>query len=176
MGLFERYLTVWVGLGMLAGVGLGLLTPGAFQAIAALEAGKHVICEKPLAPTPAGIHQMIAARDKSGKLLMTAQHFRFQGASQAMKREIDGPVARLRLPEVAPARICGNVDRQMEIAGADLADLAGDINRKRPQHAVAGTERRDRRRVEVIEQDRAPMAVAGGPLARAGVQGDEQRF
>ena len=58
--------------------------------VAALNAGKHVICEKPLAPTPEGIHQMIAARDKSGKLLMTAQHFRFQGASQAMKREIDG--------------------------------------------------------------------------------------
>jgi ACR3 family arsenite transporter len=37
MGLFERYLTVWVGLGILAGVGLGLLAPGAFQAIAALE-------------------------------------------------------------------------------------------------------------------------------------------
>ncbi len=28
MGLFERYLTVWVGLGILAGVGLGLLAPG----------------------------------------------------------------------------------------------------------------------------------------------------
>ena len=37
MGLFERYLTVWVGLGILLGVGLGLLVPGAFQAIAALE-------------------------------------------------------------------------------------------------------------------------------------------
>ncbi len=37
MGLFERYLTVWVGLGILAGVGLGLLAPSAFQAIAALE-------------------------------------------------------------------------------------------------------------------------------------------
>ncbi len=37
MGLFERYLTVWVGLGILAGVGLGLLSPGAFQAIAGLE-------------------------------------------------------------------------------------------------------------------------------------------
>ncbi|MDP3172267.1 MAG: ACR3 family arsenite efflux transporter [Polaromonas sp.] len=37
MGLFERYLTVWVALGILAGVGLGLLTPAAFQAIAALE-------------------------------------------------------------------------------------------------------------------------------------------
>ena len=58
-------------------------------AIAALEAGKHVICEKPLAPTPEDIKQMIAARDKSGKLLMTAQHFRFAGVSQAMKAEID---------------------------------------------------------------------------------------
>ena len=37
MGLFERYLTLWVGLGILAGVGLGQLAPGAFQAIAALE-------------------------------------------------------------------------------------------------------------------------------------------
>ena len=58
-------------------------------AIAALEAGKHVICEKPLAPTPQDIEKMIAARDKSGKLLMTAQHFRFAGVSQAMKAEID---------------------------------------------------------------------------------------
>ncbi len=61
----------------------------ALQAIAALEAGKHVICEKPLAPTPAEIRQMIAARDRSGKLLMTAQHFRFRGISQAVKAEID---------------------------------------------------------------------------------------
>ncbi|RVU43768.1 ACR3 family arsenite efflux transporter [Rubrivivax rivuli] len=37
MGVFERYLTVWVGLGMAAGVGLGLATPGLFQALAALE-------------------------------------------------------------------------------------------------------------------------------------------
>ena len=58
-------------------------------AIAALEAGKHVICEKPLAPTPQDIKQMIAARDKAGKQLMTAQHFRFAGVSQAMKAEID---------------------------------------------------------------------------------------
>ena len=37
MGLFERYLTVWVGLCILAGVTLGNLVPGVFQAIAALE-------------------------------------------------------------------------------------------------------------------------------------------
>ena len=37
MGLFERYLTIWVALGIATGVGLGLVVPGAFQAIAALE-------------------------------------------------------------------------------------------------------------------------------------------
>jgi ACR3 family arsenite transporter len=37
MGVFERYLTVWVGLGILAGVGLGLAVPGVFQAVAAME-------------------------------------------------------------------------------------------------------------------------------------------
>ncbi len=37
MGLFERFLTVWVGLGILAGVGLGLVMPGLFQGIAAIE-------------------------------------------------------------------------------------------------------------------------------------------
>jgi predicted dehydrogenase len=58
-------------------------------AIAALNAGKHVICEKPLAPTPAEIHDMIRARDASGKLLMTAQHFRFQGSAKALKAEIE---------------------------------------------------------------------------------------
>ena len=37
MGLFERYLTVWVALGIAAGVVLGLLIPGAFQAISEIE-------------------------------------------------------------------------------------------------------------------------------------------
>lgn len=37
MGLFERYLSVWVLLGILSGVGLGLLAPGPFAVIAGLE-------------------------------------------------------------------------------------------------------------------------------------------
>lgn len=37
MGIFERYLSLWVGLCIAAGVGLGLIVPSAFQAIAALE-------------------------------------------------------------------------------------------------------------------------------------------
>ena len=70
---------------------IDICTPNMFHsplAIAALDAGKHVICEKPLAPTPGEIRQMIAARDRAGKLLMTAQHFRFRGVTQAVKNEI----------------------------------------------------------------------------------------
>ena len=71
---------------------IDICTPNMYHtplALAALENGKHVICEKPLAPTPADIKKLIAARDKSGKLLMTAQHFRFGGAAKALKAEIN---------------------------------------------------------------------------------------
>jgi len=37
LGIFERYLSLWVGLCIATGVGLGLLVPQAFQTIAALE-------------------------------------------------------------------------------------------------------------------------------------------
>jgi ACR3 family arsenite transporter len=37
LGLFERWLSVWVALGIAAGVGLGLAAPGAFEAVAGLE-------------------------------------------------------------------------------------------------------------------------------------------
>ncbi|MBJ2127822.1 ACR3 family arsenite efflux transporter [Alteromonas sp. IB21] len=37
MGFFERYLSVWVGLCIIAGVGLGYAVPGVFESIAALE-------------------------------------------------------------------------------------------------------------------------------------------
>ncbi len=69
-----------------------ICTPSMFHAplaIAALEHGKHVICEKPLAPTPNEIRQMIDARDRSGKLLMTAQHHRYSPQGQALKAQVD---------------------------------------------------------------------------------------
>ena len=71
---------------------IDICTPNASHAplaIAALKAGKHVICEKPLAAKPEEIREIIKARDESGKQLMVAHHFRFKGISQAMKKEID---------------------------------------------------------------------------------------
>jgi predicted dehydrogenase len=71
---------------------IDICTPNNYHApltVAALDAGKHVLCEKPLAPTPATVQEMIKARDRSGKMLMTAQHFRFKGNAKAMKDEIN---------------------------------------------------------------------------------------
>ncbi len=71
---------------------IDICTPNNYHAplaIAAMKAGKHVICEKPLGPNPESIRQMIEARDETGKTLMTAQHFRFSGQAKAMKAEID---------------------------------------------------------------------------------------
>src|SRR5690554_5341831 len=37
MGLFERYLSLWVGLAIVVGVGLGLVAPGLFEVVSRFE-------------------------------------------------------------------------------------------------------------------------------------------
>jgi len=68
-----------------------VVTPNRFHkgaTIAALRAGKHVLCEKPLALTPREVDAMIAAADKAGRKLMCAQHQRFMDSSKAMKEYV----------------------------------------------------------------------------------------
>ena len=48
--------------------------------VAALEAGKHVLCEKPMATTLADCERMVSAAKKSGKRLMIDQNQRLAGA------------------------------------------------------------------------------------------------
>lgn len=58
--------------------------------IAAFEAGKHVICEKPLAVDPEEGAAMVAAGRKAGRIFMTAFNNRFRGDTQVLKRFIEG--------------------------------------------------------------------------------------
>ncbi|TFD99766.1 Gfo/Idh/MocA family protein [Jeotgalibacillus salarius] len=50
--------------------------------IAALEAGKHVLCEKPMATSEQEADDMIAAAEKAGKLLMIGHNQRFVASHQ----------------------------------------------------------------------------------------------
>ena len=58
-------------------------------AVAALDAGKHVFCEKPDAVSPEEVLKMKAASEKSGKVLMVMRNNRFLGASKYAKEYIE---------------------------------------------------------------------------------------
>jgi len=68
-------------------------TPNKFHApvsIAALRAGKHVMCEKPLATTKNEVARMLDAAAKAGRLLMGAFSFRYRAEMQALSRFVGG--------------------------------------------------------------------------------------
>ena len=57
--------------------------------IAALEAGKHVLCEKPMATTWEDCEAMLTAAEKSGKRLLIAQNQRLAKAHEKAKELLD---------------------------------------------------------------------------------------
>ena len=65
-----------------------VLTPNkshSFITIDALEAGKHVLCEKPMAKTAKEAREMVATAKKTGKVLTIGYNNRFAPQSQLMK-------------------------------------------------------------------------------------------
>ena len=59
------------------------------QSIAAMEAGKHVICEKPLAPTVEDCKKIIDAVKRTGKFFMTGQVCRYAPGFRLAKQLLD---------------------------------------------------------------------------------------
>jgi predicted dehydrogenase len=57
-------------------------------AIAAMAAGRHVLVEKPIAHRSADAREMIAARDRTGKVLMVGMNQRFDPLVAAARRRI----------------------------------------------------------------------------------------
>jgi predicted dehydrogenase len=71
---------------------VSIATPNKFHApltIAALEAGCHVLCEKPMAMSADEARAMLAAAEKAGKRLMINFSYRFSEQSQALKDRVD---------------------------------------------------------------------------------------
>lgn len=70
---------------------VSICTPNKFHkpaTLAALEAGCHVLCEKPPAMTPEEAGEMAAAAERAGKFLTYGFHYRFAPEVQALKRFI----------------------------------------------------------------------------------------
>lgn len=106
------------------------LPPGghARWTIAALEAGKVVLCEKPFARNAGEARAMVAAAEASGGILLEAFHYRFHNvmrAAVALARE--GALGDLRSAdavfEVAIARTPGELRWLADQGGGALMDL-----------------------------------------------------
>lgn len=59
------------------------------QTLAALEAGVHVLVEKPMAMNPAEAADMVAASQRSGALFMVAHCWRFHKEALWLKAQVD---------------------------------------------------------------------------------------
>ncbi|WP_174612985.1 Gfo/Idh/MocA family protein [Virgibacillus ihumii] len=69
-----------------------ICTPNKFHseiAVAALQHGVHVFCEKPMAITTDECREMMEAADKAGKVLTIGYHYRFMQESRAAKAIVD---------------------------------------------------------------------------------------
>ena len=75
------------------------------QALAAIKAGKHVLCEKPLALDYAGAKEMVEAAEKAGVVFATNHHLRNAGTHIAMRDAIaSGRIGRPLFAKVSHAR------------------------------------------------------------------------
>jgi predicted dehydrogenase len=92
--------------------------------IAALEAGRHVLCEKPLGANADDARDMVAASERTGRVLVEAFHWRFHPLASRvieLSRRI-GPLRRAVAhahQNVAPE----NVRYRLDLAGGVLMDL-----------------------------------------------------
>jgi len=96
--------------------------------IAALDAGKHVLCEKPFAVSEAQAAQMFAAADRAGRVLMEAFMYRCHPQTIAVQRAVAaGAIGMPRLVRTSfcyrTTKIAGNVRFEPSLAGGALMDV-----------------------------------------------------
>jgi predicted dehydrogenase len=95
--------------------------------IRALEAGKHVLCEKPLAANANEAAQLARVADRSGRMLIEAFHYRYHPLARRIKEIVTGgELGNLRTIETAfcifvPGK--GDIRFSYDLAGGATMDL-----------------------------------------------------
>ncbi len=92
----------------------------------ALEAGKHVLCEKPFTANADEAEQVAAAAEASGKVVMEAFHWRYHPLAARMLDIIaDGELGQVRRIETSmcfPLPLFRDIRWQLGLAGGSLMD------------------------------------------------------
>jgi len=95
--------------------------------IRALEAGKHVLCEKPLSRRSAEVEEAFDAAERTGLVLMEAFMYRHNPQTARLKELVDsGAIGALQLVRAAfsfPVEGSGNVRLLAELDGGSLMDV-----------------------------------------------------
>jgi len=132
----DKAFTDWTKLAEMSSLdAVAICTPPKFhrdQAVAALEAGKHVICEKPPATTVAEAEDMAKAAEKNGRVLIYGLQWRFNPASMYIKRAVEngllGDIYRINAQYLRRRGAPGGWFRVKEIAGGGpLLDIGVHI-------------------------------------------------
>ncbi len=94
----------------------------------ALEAGKHVLCEKPLSPRAADVEAAFDAAERAGRILMEGFMWRYHPATDKVVALVrDGAIGRLRVVRAAFAFQldpgADNVRWSAELEGGALMDV-----------------------------------------------------
>jgi predicted dehydrogenase len=95
--------------------------------IKALESGKHVLCEKPLASNADEARTMAQAAARCGRVLMEAFHYRFHPLAARLKAIIDagtlGRVQHIEATMCIPLVMPGDIRYRWELAGGAAMDV-----------------------------------------------------
>jgi len=95
--------------------------------IRALEAGKHVLCEKPLDRRPAEVERAFGAADRAGRILMEAFMYRHHPQTKRLAELVrEGAIGELRLVRSSfsfPLYDETNVRLRPELDGGSLMDV-----------------------------------------------------
>jgi D-xylose 1-dehydrogenase (NADP+, D-xylono-1,5-lactone-forming) len=95
--------------------------------VRALEAGKHVLCEKPLSRHPQDVERAFDAAEEAGRILMEAFMYRHNPQTKRLVELVaDGAIGRLRLVRAAfsfPLDDASNVRLDAELEGGGLMDV-----------------------------------------------------
>ncbi|MYW01178.1 Gfo/Idh/MocA family oxidoreductase [Streptomyces sp. SID3343] len=94
--------------------------------IRALEAGKHVLCEKPLAANELEAQEIADRAQRSGLVVMEAFHYRYHPLAKRMREILDdgelGEIRRITTSMCFPLPLLGDIRYRFDLAGGSLMD------------------------------------------------------